>query len=315
MHIQRPRPPHPRRSGLAPLELVLSLPILLIVMSLMVLAGWMGMWKVRAQVHARQAAWRAISPRTGAGDPNPAGWPTPATMQVERGTPILAGSPPGLSAYDAHRVVRGPSLGPLRVNTRTLDLAEGTRRGRAEVERGFIVMGAMPPGRFDYSVPYPLHDDRRQFWQMPRVGSNRSRRIPEIYPAVGDDWQGRLPAQVQRSRMAITALRNNAGQVALSPLDRDEELRAYYGRFRDYHPRIDSSRYCTVDENVLRNQIVTPLIERIRGRQPRGDLGDAGVPGALTRDFLRMYRDLRPLHPEVQPYIEQLEGFESVLVN
>ena len=63
------------RRGLAPLELVLSLPVLLFVMGLMILIGWAATFKVRTQIHAREAAWRSIwraNPRTDAQDmPNP----------------------------------------------------------------------------------------------------------------------------------------------------------------------------------------------------------------------------------------------------
>ena len=68
------------RRGLAPLELVLCLPVLLFVLALIVDAGSKSCWKMRGLVAARDAAWRSRYGRSGANLPNAVPWRSPATM-------------------------------------------------------------------------------------------------------------------------------------------------------------------------------------------------------------------------------------------
>ena len=64
-----------RRRGLAPLELVLSLPILLMVMALMINFGTVACWKVRGLGVSRQCVWGNRWPRSTANFPQPVFWP------------------------------------------------------------------------------------------------------------------------------------------------------------------------------------------------------------------------------------------------
>ena len=52
------------RSGLAPLEMVLGLPLVLLLFALMVNAGFTGMWKLRLLGASREVAWRSRDPRS-----------------------------------------------------------------------------------------------------------------------------------------------------------------------------------------------------------------------------------------------------------
>ena len=74
------------RSGLAPLELTLSLPIMLFVMGLMIIVGTTASWKIRTVTNSRQAVWRTIDPRDGEEDPHSRGWPSAARMEIEEGS-------------------------------------------------------------------------------------------------------------------------------------------------------------------------------------------------------------------------------------
>ena len=95
-----------KRRGLAPVELVLWLPILLFVAALMVNFGTSATWRLRGKVVARDAAWRVRWPRTGANEPRPEDWvwPKPARMEVREGAPITQLENP----MTQHPVVRGP---------------------------------------------------------------------------------------------------------------------------------------------------------------------------------------------------------------
>ena len=71
------------RSGLAPLELTLSLPFLLVLMALMINFGVIGSWKVRTQGNAHYAVFRTLLGRTGDSNPPPDNWPN-ATLNSRR---------------------------------------------------------------------------------------------------------------------------------------------------------------------------------------------------------------------------------------
>ena len=94
------------RAGLAPLELVLVLPILLFVMALMMNLGTGGAWKLRTQINARHAAWRSLEQRTGNNDPHPGNWPSDATLDSGPTSPSAIPFDP----YAGETVVRGPVL-------------------------------------------------------------------------------------------------------------------------------------------------------------------------------------------------------------
>ena len=85
--------PRGLRHGLAPLELVLSLPLILFVMALIINFGVLACWKVRAATVARQAVWRQRFDRKGQTDPLPTGWPN---VQPPSDT-VPAANPPSTS--------------------------------------------------------------------------------------------------------------------------------------------------------------------------------------------------------------------------
>jgi hypothetical protein len=95
------------RAGLAPVELVLALPIWLMIAALMLLVGTTAAWKIRGRIVAREAAFRALWPRTRASDPVPDEWfPPSATMSVSPTFPAISSDDP----LSSHPVIRGPRL-------------------------------------------------------------------------------------------------------------------------------------------------------------------------------------------------------------
>ncbi|MBX3441177.1 MAG: hypothetical protein KF774_02130 [Planctomyces sp.] len=102
-------PPGGRRSGLAPVELVLALPVWIMIAALMILIGTTGAWRVRAQTVARDAAFQQVWPRQPVRPGRPAEWFPPSAT---------AGASPaasGLALLDAtigHSVMRGPVFAP-----------------------------------------------------------------------------------------------------------------------------------------------------------------------------------------------------------
>src|SRR5262245_45242215 len=110
-----------RRRGLAPLELVLAIPILMFVVGLSVVFGAVACWKVRAQAAARDAIWSHRWPRGEPWghdlDPRAREWPTPASWGNEFGPPLAALD----HAAFQEPVVHGPLPGNIAVNSDLLD--------------------------------------------------------------------------------------------------------------------------------------------------------------------------------------------------
>ncbi len=283
------------RAGLAPLELTLSLPIMLFVMGLMIIVGTTASWKIRAVTNSRQAVWRTIDPRDGDDDPHSRGWPTNARMDSEEGSTPIDDDP-----YDTHEVVRGqplsaPSGEQLQVRESLFDMQAGLTNGVTELERPFPVMGNMPPRQIHLYREHPLLSGDWQFREM-ELRSNAQRRILFLYPA---DYGRSLSQYVQRYHEAALAIVQNPLNPILETLDNDDELRnpvpsglTYsppygIGRTPDYHvpersPRgliLNPDRVCSTSRDELSQTVIGPLVRETRR-----------VPDRLARDFLRMYR-------------------------
>jgi hypothetical protein len=283
------------RAGLAPLELTLSLPIMLFVMGLMIIVGTTVSWKVRTVTNSRQAVWRTIDPRDGEDDPHSRGWPTSARMEIESGS-----SPIDFDPYDEHEVVRGqplsaPTSEQLQVRESLFDMQAGLTNGVSEIERPFPVMGNMPPRQIHLLREHPLLSGDWQFREM-GLNSNAQRRILFLYPA---DYERALSSAVQRYHEAALAIVLNPLNPILETLDNDDELRnpvpsgwTYnppygIGRAPDYHiPEgdvrsllLNPDNVCSTDRGELQITLINPLVAATER-----------VPDRLTRDFLQMYR-------------------------
>ncbi len=218
------------RLGLAPLELVLSLPILMFVMALMIIMGTSGAWKVRVQANARQAAWRALTPRTGANDDNPLGWPSNAEMQWIEGNPPLMPFDP----FADHPVVRGPVLsapsgGSLPVRTSLVDATYGIRHGHTRIQRPFPLFAVMPPHRIDFAREHVIVDATLwQYWSM-GIGSNTTRRVMFLYNMMLDAQAPQLTSAYVDAAIKVV---QNPRQPELTPLEGgDPEVMSLIGAY------------------------------------------------------------------------------------
>jgi hypothetical protein len=273
------------RRGLAPLELVLAIPLLLFVLALSVIFGTVTCWKIRGETAARDAIWGHRWPRGEPPgwdrDPRAREWPLPATFSHYGGG--------RLTALDhgafRHPVIRGPLPSGLAVDDRVFDPTLGLRIGQAGIDRAPPMLGTLGNYRFD--VEQPLFDNK---WQHGQMGlANTSRRIPVIYPNLLDPPQtAALRAQYQQ---AVNDVVSFPLRLDLAVLDRDDEFLAWYGGSPDFHPRFP--RFCGLDPAPIFNTQLPAHIERIDGqpqpgRPPSGS--PRGVPADMTRAFLRMYR-------------------------
>lgn len=285
-----------RRRGLAPLEFVLWLPVLLFVMALMVNYGTMATWRVRSEVVSRHAAWRTRWPRNGGNEAAPTRpyWPDDARMTTESdAAPDLL----DISAID-HPVVRGPIPNGFVVNP-TLDPTRGAYKGVSEVDRQYPLLSRI--GSFESGdVDTPLIDG---LWSSAAMGiPNQYRRTLVLYRLPRTD--PRLPRAYSNAINSVLSIPHYAD---LAVLERDFDIRKYTGRYVDFHPRV--GRRCELDPEVVFDRQVEPLVDI---READGDirLGEISrLPRRMTNYFLGMYRAaVRRMEQRIQDLQDELNG-------
>jgi hypothetical protein len=283
-----------RRRGLAPVELVLWLPVLLFVVALLINYGTMATWRIRGEVVSHDAAFRARWGRTGSGEGRLVGqWPATAALTTVADPPVTQIDDP----FIQHPVVRGPLPNGFVVRP-VLDPDEiGAYRGSAAVERMFPLMPSL--GHYESGEIAGSLLDRK--WTGPEMRiPNIHRRIPVLYELPKTDPQ--LP---KAFREAVLALLGIPHFPALDVLDHDEDMRLITGRYPDFHPRV--RRMCELDRDVVWRQQVERLID-IRNALGEIRLGEISrLPRTMTEYFLQVYRAY------VQSLQQQIDALEAEL--
>ncbi len=270
------------RAGLAPLELVIALPLLLFLMALMINFGTASSWRIRELATARQTVWASRYPRNLQAVPRPAYWPADAQLGV-------GGDPDAVALQDPRvdlPVMRGPSVGDFAVNRDLFDPGRHFRSGRAALTRDFPLLASLGPYRMDTETE--LLDNR---WEFSRTGAshNDDHRIPAVY-TLPTAPAGYSTAYVQAARAILAMPQRNDLRV----LDHDDEFPAYGARFGwgggspDFHP--SPQRFCSLDRQTAQDR-VDDLIERIAG--VRGGPGQSHIPSVaeqMARAFRNLYR-------------------------
>ncbi|HVW36915.1 MAG TPA: TadE family protein [Pirellulales bacterium] len=294
------------RRGLAPLEFVLCMPVLLFVLALMVDAGSKSCWKLRGLTAARDAAWRTRYPRTAGVLRNHIDWPSPATMNAAG-----AGPNGNLNSQELNQpVVRGPNLGTITVNGQLLDPSRGGLAGNSQRLWKPPLLPKL--GASSMNQRHPLVDGK---WQHPQMGipATYSRRIPYIYTLPTTD------ASLKTAYLnAVNAIRFASFRPAFNVLDRDEEIRAWYGSYHNFYPQVS---FCDANLDRVANNQQLAVIRAIQGNlkpSPRN-----GMPGRLARFWIGMYRSQlaqlqasggnAALQTQLQSQIALLEGYLNQL--
>ncbi len=317
MHRQSSRlPTRSARRGLAPLELVLVLPLLLFMMALMMNFGSASAWKARSLGAARQGVWRDRAGRNGSSDPRPSNWPDTAQLgsaganELSTVRAIWDVSPLN-SPFARGTNVSGqsPQTGKSgHIQLRDLDYLEipaGVKVGTSDITRSPTLL---PKTRgYAYHVKHPLVDNQWQYFTMgyengkPDVvgGGNYARRSYYWYMFdESPEWSSESSALKQ----ADASMLGNPQAGGLIPLDRDQEfLPAYpwgFQNFQDFYPMFQPGRYgtlgrphqivsrpCTLDPESVRNN-VNQLVNAIQGRNGGGR---DGVPGDMAQTWIRLY--------------------------
>jgi len=291
-----------KRNGLAPLELVLWLPFLLLVMALFVNLGTMTAWRIRGEQVSRDAAWRHRWPRTGDNEPRPPQrvWPQPATMEVAGEGQIDKLADPRIEAP----VVRGPMPGGFAVNDH-LKMDKGAFRGSSEIERDFPLIRNMEAYESG-EIQHPLLDLRFSAAEM-GLGSNTVRRTLVLYEMPKTD-----PSLPQAFIDAIVDLLDMENWFGLAALDRSPEIQYYRGGSADFHPRVRRNR-CTLDRDDVHEQEIERLCDHYDDRN-RVILGEISlIPRNMSSYFLNMYQRVERELEESGASEEQLESVREAI--
>jgi len=287
------------RRGLAPLEFVLTLPMLAIMMALMIDFGVAGAWKVRTQVNARYAGWRTLTNRSGQFNATPPYWPTTAGLSAQTGTPLpdvngeWDGQPDLLCPCARGQQLTAPgALAAINVPGR-LEMDDNVIRGNANLERNLpLLRGALPAtgGKFHFNLNQDLFDNH---WQYNTLGIPwndfpRSRVWWDIEHADLAALDSAIDSNKQLLDQNLQTLQANPNQAELYPLDNDDEFLRYSGDAPEFYPRL--RRMCVSDPQVVYLTAVSRTDSNGRPN-PNSLLSRIDrLPCTMSASFVGMYR-------------------------
>jgi hypothetical protein len=320
------------RAGLAPLELVISLFFLLLMMALIINFGSIASWRVRGNTAARYAGWRTIALRTGGAYPNPSNWQAPATMGLAPGMPLNPNTVGQLwsqqdlmqPALRGSSIVDSASGNIIQMgNQQYLEMVNQTLIGSANLTKQ---MPLLPKLRKSYIRPlqpvldhfwrYEDMSSQTNYWTMRNNGDWRLYQWYQHEPRQSPD--GNVQNAYMQYQMSDQMIQQNPGIPALLVLDRDPELYAWYGNYRDVYP---SAGGCDMIPANVQMNTLPGLINQVQGRLGGGK---GGVPNTLASAFLTMYQTQlqnaqqqqppnQQLISQLQPLVDQLTQFIATL--
>ena len=259
---KRERFPGRSRRGLAPVEMALSLPLLMGLVAALVAFGYAAGWKVRSEVVARNVGWRNRHPRWAHWNAYPAEWPTTGTFDRHGGRQLE-----DLEQFSITQapIIRGP-ISQINVNSNILNISRDVTQSGAQIRRTPPLLPRL--GEISYDTGHQYLDD---FFTHSEMGiSNSSRRIPRIYEIDLDFVRDSGPVL-----LAVSAIENNPRRQLLIALDQDPEFIAWRGGAPDFHPRVSTRDY-ELDVAWVRQQRVAGLlrsIERLPQRMVNSTIG------------------------------------------
>jgi hypothetical protein len=298
------------RAGLAPLELVLSLPLLLCVMALMINFGNAATWKIRGSIAARLAVWRARPLWGASSDPKPANWfPVPASMGVQATARIASVDTIWNQPQIAQTWIKGPMFsaggGYISVrDKRVAEMSEGIATGNASITMPYPFMPGL--GKMSLRADHTLAQTLWQYHSM-GYGYNSDRRAKGWWNLEdAPDWAAKKQIFLQ----ADQTMRTNPQRELLRPLDRDPDLMTNGSSF-DFYPR--APVICSNNPQEVQ-QSLSSFLDKIPGKRKQG-----GVNRTMATAYLQMYAAelaiLETMMPPPAGRIAQLETWIKQLTD
>ena len=151
------------RTGLAPMELVLVFPVLMMMAGLFLFVGNAAVWKLRSHGAAREVAFQQVHPRLGEVTTAPPDWRRPNVSVT-----VLPGQPAWLNdPLTAHPLFRGPDWLGVPINTELFDGSPGMVIGRSQAD---IRSGLWPQMRIHYRFQRDVSLFAGHQWQYDAMG-------------------------------------------------------------------------------------------------------------------------------------------------
>ncbi len=259
-----------QRRGLAPLELVFVLPLLMTIMAVIIVFGYAASWKLRTETVARDTLWRERGERFAHRNAFAPEWPLDSSQSIRRAEPLNSITTVPVVSLP---IIAGP-IPAVNVNANRLDFTRGMQAGVAELNRDPPIFSSLTSFRF--TVDHPLLTDSFQIWQM--SSTNNSRKIPLIYE-IGLDFIRSSGSLIS----AVLALENPALLSRLAALDNDPDF-LLPGFRRNFVPQVP--RFCESDPDVVQAQQVSRTIFRIQR-----------LPMTLAQASIGLYRSQLNANP------------------
>ena len=180
-NLQRRQIGRNRRHGLAPVELVLALPVWMLLASAMVIVGNLGAWKIRGHLAVRESAARSQWPRTRAGEANSAEWSRSSSLMQVRPT-----SNPGTSdPLIGHSVIRGPQINAPGTGA-AISVDGDVMKTRSDAVAGEAFLNEPPAvwprsgARNRFAREFPILNGNAGQWSPSALGNLRCKRVWEL---------------------------------------------------------------------------------------------------------------------------------------
>ena len=165
-HRLAPRRP---RTGLAPMELVLVFPVLMMMAGLFLFVANAAVWKLRSHGAAREAAFQQVHPRLGEMTTAPPEWRrADVSTSVQPGPPVWTGDP-----FEAHTLFRGPEWQGASINPALLDGSQGLVIGRSNAD---ITSRLWPAMGIHYRYQRDVYLFAGHQWQYESMGVGHGSR-------------------------------------------------------------------------------------------------------------------------------------------
>lgn len=157
------------RPGLAPLELVMVFPILMMMAGLYLFVANAAVWKLRSHGAAREAAFQQVHPRLGEVTTPALEWRrADVSSSVQPGPPVWSSDP-----FEAHTLFRGPDWQGAPINPALLDGSQGMVIGRSNAD---ITSRLWPAMGIHYRYQRDVYLYAGHQWQYESMGVGHGSR-------------------------------------------------------------------------------------------------------------------------------------------